>query len=136
MELTHFDTTMKLLQKVLDLRSKNQRVISSNIANAETPGYAPASMSFESQLHDVMHGPTLRPVTTRPGHLTVSPSSLDDIQGSITRHPDRTGIGDENGVSVEEEMMKLSENQLLYEAAVTMLNKKLAILKYTANDGK
>ncbi|WP_456388178.1 flagellar basal body rod protein FlgB [Desulfolithobacter sp.] len=136
MELTRLDTTMKLLQKVLDLRSENQRIISSNIANAETPGYAPATMTFESQLHDVLHGPSLRPVRTNPGHIAVSPSNLDQVTGTITRTPDRTGIGDENGVSVEQEMMKLSENQLLYEAAVTMLNKKLAILKYTANNGK
>ena len=42
-----FDTTMRLLQKVLDLRSTNQEIIGANIANAETPGYAAQSFSFE-----------------------------------------------------------------------------------------
>jgi flagellar basal-body rod protein FlgB len=32
-------------------------------------------------------------------------------------------------------MIRLSENQLLYEAAVTMLNKKLSLLKYVTNGG-
>jgi flagellar basal-body rod protein FlgB len=34
------------------------------------------------------------------------------------------------------EMVKLSENQIMYEAAATILNKKLALLKFVANDGK
>ena len=40
--LNLFDNSITLLQKSLDLRSSNQRVIAGNIANAETPGYAPA----------------------------------------------------------------------------------------------
>ena len=32
-------------------------------------------------------------------------------------------------------MLKLSENEILYETAVTMLNKKLSLLKYAVNGG-
>ena len=57
------------------------------------------------------------------------------MSGTISINQDRTGIGDENSVRVDQEMMKLSENQILYEAAVAMLNKKLSMLKYAANGG-
>ncbi len=134
--IQQFDTTLLLLQKVLDLRAENQQVISSNIANADTPGYAPATLEFEEQLRNAMFGGDLKPVVTRPGHIPVTPADISQVEGTISRHPDTTGIGDENGVSVDKEMVRLSENQILYEAAVTMLNKKLAALKYVAGDGR
>ncbi len=57
------------------------------------------------------------------------------MQGTLTTRRDTTGLGDENSVSTDQEMIRLSENQLLYEAAVTMLNKKLSLLKYVTNGG-
>lgn len=133
--IQQFDTTMKLLQKVLDLRSKNQEVIGSNIANAETPGYAAETFTFEDQLKSVLSENGLRPVTTQPNHIPLSPVNLDQVTGTISTKKDTTGMGDKNSVSVDQEMLNLSKNELLYEAAVTMLNKKLSMLKYTASGG-
>ncbi len=134
--IQQFDTTMNLLQKVLDLRSRNQQVISSNIANADTPGYSASTFEFETQLKSAMAGSELKPVSTRANHIQISPTNISQVQGDIVVHPDKTGIGDRNSVSVDQEMVKLSENQILYEAAITMLNKKLSILKYVSNDGR
>ena len=131
-----FDTTMRMLQKVLDLRSRNQEIISSNIANAETPGYSAVSFEFEDQLKSAMRKGGLRPVTTNPRHMAITPDRLDQIQGRLVEEKDKTGIGDKNSVDVDREMVKLSENEILYEAAVTMLKKKLSMLKYAANDGR
>ncbi len=133
--IQQFDTTMRLLQKVLDLREKNQEIIGSNIANAETPGYSAQSFSFEQQLQGALHGNTLRPVLTQPKHMPFEPSGLEQVTGSVTITKDRTGIGDENSVSVDQEMVKLSQNEIMYEAAVTMLNKKLSMVKYSVNGG-
>jgi len=133
--IQQFDTTMRLLQKVLDLRSKNQEVIGSNIANAETPGYTAQSFGFEDQLQSALADNGLRPVATQPGHIPLAPPNLDQVNGTVTATRDTAGIGDRNTVDVDQEMIKLSENEILYEAAVTMLNKKMAMLKYTANGG-
>ncbi|WP_448875056.1 flagellar basal body rod protein FlgB [Desulfobulbus propionicus] len=130
-----FDTTMRLLHKVLDLRQKNQEIIGSNIANAETPGYSAQTFSFEQQLHSALSDNDLRAVVTQPNHIPLAPASLDQVSGTVTTTRDATGIGDENSVSVDQEMVNLSQNQILYEAAVTMLNKKLAMVKYTVNGG-
>ncbi len=127
---------MNLLQKVLDLRTRNQQVISSNIANAETPGYSASSFEFEAQLKSAISGGELKPVAGRKDHIPISPANLSQVQGDIVVHRDKTGIGDRNSVSVDQEMVKLSENQILYEAAIIMLNKKLAMMKYVSNDGR
>jgi flagellar basal-body rod protein FlgB len=133
--IQQFDTTMNLLQKVLDLRSKNQEVIGSNIANAETPGYSAQSFTFEDQLHSALSDNGMRPVATQPNHIPLTPSTLEQVSGTVSVKKDNTGLGDENSVSVDEEMIKLSQNEILYEAAVTMLNKKISMLKYAANGG-
>jgi flagellar basal-body rod protein FlgB len=130
-----FDTTMRLLHKVLDLRQKNQEIIGSNIANAETPGYSTQSFSFEQQLRSALSDNDLRPVATQPNHIPLIPANLEQVSGTVTSTRDATGIGDENSVSVDQEMVNLSENQILYEAAVTMLNKKLSMVKYAVNGG-
>ncbi|MBM9513195.1 flagellar basal body rod protein FlgB [Desulfogranum marinum] len=133
--LQQLDSTSQMLQKVLDLRAKNQQVIGSNIANAETPGYKAKSLEFEDQLKSAMSGAQNGPVTTHPNHIPLQSTNLAQIEGTMTTKTDNTGIGDENSVSVDQEMVKLSENQILYETAVTMLKKKLSLLKYTINGG-
>ncbi len=130
------DPTMKLLQKVLDLRTKNQQVIGSNIANSETPGYSSKSLIFENELKNAVFGNSLQPTISHPGHFPISEQNLEQVSGKVARQKDTSSVGDGNSVSPDMEMIKLSENQILYEAAATMLNKKLAMLKYVANDGK
>ena len=133
--LSKIDQTTQMLKKVLDLRTKNQQVIGSNIANAETPGYSTKSFEFEDQLRNALSENTMKPVASHSNHIPIQTMELSKIQGTLSSNPDNTGIGDENSVSVDQEMVKLAENQILYEAAITMLNKKLSLLKYTINGG-
>lgn len=130
------DRTAQMLQKVLDLRAQNQQVIGSNLANAETPGYSAKTLEFEDELRSAMNGKEMIQATTHPGHIPLQPTTLSQVQGTLSETMDKTGLGDENSVSVDQEMVKLSENQILYETAVTMLNKKLSLLKYTISGGQ
>ncbi len=131
-----FDQTVSLLHKVLDLRERNQQVIASNIANADTPGYAASRLEFESQLKQALNHPGVTPAATHPAHFPISVGSLDEVEGTVVRQLDPSGMGDKNGVNVDQEMVTLAENQILYEAAVQALNKKLGLLKYVASDGR
>ncbi len=132
-----FDSSMKLLTKVLDLRSERQKVIGSNIANAETPGYSPAKFEFENELKAAINSTgSFNLQTSHPSHIPLGPSSFDLVKGQITRTPDQTGIGDENGVSVDHEMIELSKNEMMYETAAKLLKKKMSLLKYAISDGK
>ena len=134
--LNLFDKTTTLLNKSLDLRSANQRVIASNIANAETPGYAPATLDFEEDLKNAINGKGPLLSVTNEKHIPIGAHNVEDVNGKIIRTPDNTGIGDENGVSVDAEMIALSENQIMYETGAKLLRKKLAILKYVISGGQ
>ena len=134
--LDPFDSNIHLLSKVLDLRSANQTVIASNIANAETPGYARKEFQFEKALQTAINRPTGTMLTTHSKHFPMSSSDVSSINGNVIEIKDETGVGDKNGVSVDMEMIALSENELLYETVAQLLKKKLGMLKYSIQEGK
>lgn len=115
-----FDRTVGVLKKALDLRVQNQQVIASNIANANTPGYAPARLEFEQDLQRALD----------------DTGAVARVEGRVIRTPETSGIGDGNGVMVDQEMIALAENQIKYEAATQLLSKKLGLLKYVIQDGR
>jgi flagellar basal-body rod protein FlgB len=131
-----FDNNIQLLQKVLDLRSANQTVIATNIANAETPGYSRKVFKFEESLQQAVNAPSGTMRTTHAKHFPQSSSNISTVSGNVIEIKDETGIGDENGVSVDMEMVALSENELLYETVAQLLKKKLGMLKYVIAEGK
>lgn len=134
--LDPFDSNMHLLQKVLDLRSAKQSVIATNIANGDTPGYDRKEFQFENELKEALNTAPGALLTTHTKHIPISPLNISAVNGKVVEFKDETGIGDENGVSVDMEMMALSENELLYEATAQLLKKKLAMLSYAIQEGK
>ena len=134
-KISLFDANVHLLKKTLDLRSAKQQIIASNIANADTPGYAPVRFEFEQELQQAIQGKGSSQ-NTHPGHISIGGSNLASVTGTTTREPDNRGIGDQNGVNIDEEMMDLAENQLMYETAAQLLKKKLSQLSYVIQGGQ
>jgi flagellar basal-body rod protein FlgB len=129
------DRTFAVLQKSLDLRQQKQQVIAANIANAETPGYAARKMDFEADLRQAIDSPGLVGRKTNAKHIPVGSNGIAGVQGTITRVHDHNPLGDGNSVSVDDEMLDLAENQLLYEAGTQIMKRKLALLRYAAGNG-
>ncbi len=131
-----FDRTTALLGRVLDLRVRSQEVIASNISNAQTPGYTPVRLEFEGEMQQALKHVPGEVAATHPSHIGGGSAQISQVQGRVVSQQGKSGIGDENGVSLDDEMIAMAENQLLYEAATQMINKKLGMLKYVARDGK
>ena len=134
--LDPFDNNIHLLQKVMDLRSANQSVIATNIANADTPGYSRKVFEFEDALQSAINKPTGAMETTHAKHFPHTNADITSLNGTIHEIKDERGIGDENSVSVDMEMIALSENEILYESVAQLLKKKLAMFKYAIQEGK
>ncbi len=130
-----FGRTFGLLEKVLDLRMQNQQVIASNIANADTPGFAPVKLEFEQGLKDALSGRQAPLGQTHEQHFPAT-GQFSGVAAKVVRDRSQAGVGDGNGVDLDKQMVDLSENQILYEAATQMINKKLGLLKYVAQDGR
>lgn len=138
-----FNTTVELLGKSVDLRVKNQNLIASNIANAETPHYVPKALVFEEELQGAIKGsqrggaasaePNARHI---PIQSSGSKNALRSVTGKIVETPAKTPGKDGNAVELENEMGKMAENQLMFNASVQMLTKKFEGLRTAIREGK
>jgi flagellar basal-body rod protein FlgB len=125
-----FSSTIDLLGKSVDMRAKNQNLIASNIANAETPNFIPKTLAFEQELQGALKNgqagkrslsePHARHIAIRGGNG----NSLQSVHGQVIETPASTPGKDGNAVELENEMSTLAENQIMFNASVQMLNKK------------
>lgn len=128
------DPTVGAINTSLNLRLTNQNVISSNIANADTPGYKAKAMEFEQTFRDALGvADRLTPAGDHPDHIT--PRETDPINPEIYDDPNGVESLDGNTVNRGEEMAKLSTNQILYDAGVEVMKRKLGILEYSITEG-
>lgn len=131
-----FDRPLAVLSKVLDLRQRNQQIISSNIANIDTPGYTPGRLRFEKNLQQALDQPGPEVAATHRRHFSIGSGGLEQVAGRVEFPVRNNGLGDQNGVDLDQEMVAQAENQLYYEAATQMLNKKLGLIKYVVQSDR
>ena len=130
------DKTTRALAASANFRQLRGSVIGANIANAETPGYAARKMDFEDALARAVDMEGFGKLEgTQPEHYALGPGAMARVRADIYENPDVNKNNDGNTVDMEREMASLAENSILYKAAVQLINKKLAALKYAATDG-
>ena len=128
-----FDSLYGGLQNVLDLRQQQQTLTASNLANQNTPDYRAKYINFEKTLGQAIYGES--PVamqTTDSRHMTsdsVKSPTIEEVE------PAPWSL-DGNSVNTEKEMARLNANNLFYQAVTKGVTKRLALLKYAANNGK
>ena len=134
-----FNTTVEVLGKSIDLRARNQNLIAANIANAETPNYIPKTLVFEDELQDALKGGEMgTPAITNSRHLPLKGvgSRLQSVTGRVVETPAKTPGKDGNAVEIENEMGRMMENQIMYNASVQILARQFAELKSALREGK
>jgi flagellar basal-body rod protein FlgB len=108
--------------QALVLRSERQRLLASNIANADTPGYVARDMDFTAALREAtgtaaVGTPALRALRTSlsalPGqagedHLRYATPSQSNLDG--------------NSVDMDRERASFADNSVKYEATLRFIN--------------
>lgn len=129
--------TFQLLARALDLRGAAQERIAQNIAHQDTPGYKARRLEFQEALKGALGADgSLRPAATRPGHIGGrGPDAIARVQG--TERVIREGAGpDGNTVAPEEEMARLAENAVMFDAAAQIIGDKYRSLKHVIREGR
>lgn len=116
------DNTMQLLHRSLDLHSARQRVIASNLANEETPGYRASDLQFAQQLQAAHKGRfPLTMAVTQSRHLGLhGQQGYQAVTGKLSEVPAGDLPLDANSVNLELEMAKSSDNAMHYNAAASI----------------
>ncbi len=129
-----FDPTISALNQNLNLRLENQNVISANIANADTPGYKAKAVNFEQAMRDAMDlNENVKLEGTDPTHF--GSKGPEGVTADVYEDPNGVESLDGNTVDRSAEMAKMKENQILYNASVESLRKKLGMLEYGITEG-
>ena len=132
-----FNDTISMLERSLDLRSLQHRVLSSNIANLDTPNYKAFELVVEEEINRERELPrNIRLVRTHSNHFPIKATPMDNVKLKAADPPEFSLRGDGNTVNVDRTMGKLSENTILYKTAAQLISKKLTGLKNAIKGGK
>jgi flagellar basal-body rod protein FlgB len=97
----------------MDLVSMRQKMVSSNIANADTPGYKTQDLDFQASFESVLNGGSPRPVA---------------VAGLATKN-------DGNNVDLDREARLLAENSLRFSLASNLIKGQISQIKEAIKEG-
>jgi len=120
---------LSVLRTKMQWHQERQRVLSENVSNSDTPNFKPRDL-VEPKF-DRAGG-----ATGSVGPLAIARTSVSHIapSGGTDSFDQNRKAGFQtrpagNAVSLEEEMLKVSANQMDYAAATTLYSKSLHLLK-------
>ncbi|HSH48491.1 MAG TPA: flagellar basal body rod protein FlgB [Halomonas sp.] len=129
--IDRLEASLHYHQQALSLRQERQKVLASNIANADTPGYKARDMDFASALDQaVKHG-------RGGGGLALTQTSERHLAGQgrselsrelLYRVPDQPSL-DGNTVDMDRERTQFADNSVRYQSALSILNSRIQGLK-------
>jgi flagellar basal-body rod protein FlgB len=100
------------LEQYMNLLSVRQKVVASNIANADTPGYKTMDLDFRSTIESAMSA-------TRPSEVKGLPVKNDG-----------------NNVNLDREARLLAENALRFNLAAGLMKTQIRMVKSAIQEGK
>ena len=106
-----------------------QGLLAENVANAETPGYRGRDLAQYDFVdnNSAFSSATVTTTATQPTHFSVSSSNGTAFGAQRMANFEITPEG--NGVTLEDEMMKVTTNMMDYQAATGLYTKSIKILK-------
>ena len=126
--LNRLTDSLDFQAQALSLRSERQRLIASNIANADTPGYVAREMNFAQALKDASGAgqPAARLTASAPGHIPVGNGNGNGNAGGtfstlMYAAPSQTNL-DRNTVDMDRERASFADNTVKYEATLRFIN--------------
>lgn len=117
------------LKSKMHWHQSRQSLLAENVANTDTPGFRGRDLKpFDFKTHVAAVQVGLDTAVTRTGHLhgTMRRASLDGFAekvGSFETTPDR------NNVTLEEQMMKVTQNQMDFQAVSTLYSRGLGLIR-------
>jgi flagellar basal-body rod protein FlgB len=134
-----YDPIVGSMEKGLNARNLRHTVVSSNLANADTPGFVGKQVDFEGALEEHAKASyqraTLR--TTSENHIGFGGVRFnEDLARVSDSEADPQNVSrDGNTVSREVEISSMAENQVLYRATAKVVTKKFALVQYAISEG-
>ena len=132
MKLQLFGKTMTAIEKSMDLRLRRHAVLSSNVANAETPNYKARELDFAGELSKSLGTDNSQVQKTHARHMDIT-----SPDGSHIVFDDSMPVSDDgNNVDLDRAMGKISANARSFSAATNYLNMRLRVIRFASRGGR
>jgi flagellar basal-body rod protein FlgB len=123
---------LSMLKTRMAWLNQRQDVLTQNVANADTPGYVAhdlKALDFSKELRQSasLTQSASQMMVTDPRHIAIPPKSgggFDDVEVH-----DSEANPNGNSVSLEQEMIKVSETQAQFQAATNLYAKAMTMMK-------
>ncbi len=135
-------STMTVLTKALSASRLSHDVMAHNLANLETPGFKRSEVLFSDRLAAAIKAQdgaaeALAGLRTNDRHLPIGePVSVNDVEPQVVVRAETSLRQDGNNVDLDAEMVRLSENTLLYQALAQVVRSRLASLRSVISEGR
>jgi flagellar basal-body rod protein FlgB len=137
--LNRLTDSLNFQAEALALRSERQRLIASNIANADTPNYVARDFNFAQALRQAtgqssftqtsLQPTAVRMNTAHPGHLNRhgAPAGSREAPDLNYATASQTNL-DSNTVDMDRERANFADNTVRYEATLRFINGQVRTL--------
>jgi len=144
--------SLQFSNDTLQLRARRQEVLTSNIANVDTPNYKAVDFDFKSALANLGNKSAGSPsvnssfnssagqtglLQTHAGHIAGGGSTGKMSTAAMLEFRRNVNPAlDNNTVDIEKERAAFAENAVKYEAAIRSINGKISTLKSAMGQGQ
>jgi flagellar basal-body rod protein FlgB len=117
---------LSALKGRMQYHQSRQKLLAENVANADSPGFKPKDLKpFDMALAAQPQGDPAAPARTQRGHLSGRAGDPAGTRRAAVFESTQSG----NAVSLETEMLKMSQNGGDYQLAATLYGKSLSYLR-------
>ena len=120
---------LSALTEKMKWHQARQSLLAENVANAETPGYRGRDLKafgFEEHMQNLSTA-KIETAVTQSGHIAIVGTDADGFGARSANSFEITPEG--NGVTLEDEMMKVTANQMDYQTITAIYTRSLRLLK-------
>ncbi len=117
-----FDPTSGLLAEMIRVTALRHRVLATNLANAETPGYQAQEMTFSGIL------------TEARSQASQGPALAPEVRAVVEPEAEASPRRDGNTVDLDRQMVKLVQNTNWHATMIQILVNRLSMMKAAIRD--
>lgn len=121
---------MQALKMRMHYQQSRQKILAENVANADSPGFRPVDLKPPS-VDPARAGVAV--AQTNAGHMSLNTAN-GGFDGTGAPRFETTPNG--NAVNLEDEMLKVAQNQSDYQLAASLYSKGLGLMKIAIGKGR
>ncbi len=106
-----------LLERALNIRAQYHKILSVTLPMLRLPNYKEKDIDFQIEIQRSIGN---------PNNVEIRESNDGDVIGSI----------DGNTVNMENQIVKMTENHMLFTSLVQVISKKFSMMRYVISEGR